>query len=404
MSTGPEFEVTWEQARQLAHQSASPSASVTLSLHDASGHVLAQDVLALGDMPPFAASRIDGWAVSGPGPWTRVGDALAGHEFVEALAAGECVHIATGAVMPNGATASLKDEESHIDGEMVIAIDGAAGLLDANGALPYFHDVRPSGYEAKTGDVLIPKGTKLTPAIIGVAAAGGHDELAVFKKLVIDVLIFGDELLSSGPSRDGKVRDSLGPQLPLWIDYIGAELNQVKLVADTLEDHFDAISQSKADLIVTTGGTAAGPVDHLHNAIVDAGGSFVIDAVLVRPGYHQILAQLPDKYLIGLPGNPQSAVIGLLTMVRPFLAGSTAQKFPTFERRILDMDILAPEKEHRFVLCREIQAIDEVGLIEPVDYLDSSMLRGFVNATGYAIVEPGGQTKGAIVDWLPLPN
>jgi ribosomal protein S18 len=61
-------------------------------------------------------------------------------------------------------------------------------------------------------------------------------------------------------------------------------------------------------------------------------------------------------------------------------------------------------REHRFVLCREIQAIDEVGLIEPVDYLDSSMLRGFVNATGYAIVEPGGQTRGAIVDWLPLPN
>jgi molybdopterin molybdotransferase len=85
MSTGPEFEVTWEQARQLAHQSASPNASVTLPLPDASGHVLSQDVLALGDMPPFAASRIDGWAVSGPGPWQRVGDALAGHEFVESL-------------------------------------------------------------------------------------------------------------------------------------------------------------------------------------------------------------------------------------------------------------------------------------------------------------------------------
>lgn len=398
MSAGPEFEVTWEQARQLAHKSAKPTTPITLSLSDASGHVLAEDVLALGDMPPFAASRIDGWAVSGPGPWKRVGDALAGHEFVESLAAGECVHIATGAVMPAGATAALKDEESQIDGEKVIAIDGAAGLLDDSGALPYFHDVRPSGYEAKTGDVLIPKRTKLTPAIIGVAAAGGHDELIVFKRIVIDVFVFGDELLSSGPSRDGKVRDSLGPQLPLWIEYIGAELNQVKLVADTIEDHFAAISKSKADLIVTTGGTAAGPVDHLHNAIVDAGGSFVIDAVLVRPGYHQLMATIGDRHLIGLPGNPQSAVIGLLSLAVPFIAGSNGQALPELETCQLSTALKGPAREVRLALC----SLD-TNIATPLEHLDSSMLRGFVLADGYAVLPPGGAEAGQIVPWLNLP-
>ena len=398
MSTGPEFEVTWEQARQLAHKSAVPTAPINLPLSDAAGHVLAEDVLALGDMPPFAASRIDGWAVSGPGPWKRVGDALAGHEFVERLAAGECVHIATGAVMPEGATASLKDEESQIDGEKVIAIDGAAGLLDESGALPYFHDVRPSGYEAKVGEVLIPKGTKLTPAIIGVAAAGGHDQLTVFKKIVVDVLIFGDELLSSGPSRDGKVRDSLGPQLPLWIDYIGAELNQVTLVADTLEDHFDAISKSKADLIVTTGGTAAGPVDHLHNAIVDAGGNFIIDAVLVRPGYHQLMAQIGEQHLIGLPGNPQSAVIGLLSLAVPFIAGANGQPLPELETCELSADLKGPAREVRLALCSL-----ESNVASPLEHLDSSMLRGFVKADGYAVLPPGGAVSGQHVPWLNLP-
>jgi len=398
MSTGPEFEVTWEQARLLAHQSALPSAQVTLSLHDAAGHVLSNDVLALGDMPPFAASRIDGWAVSGPGPWTRVGDALAGHEFVEKLATGECVHIATGAVMPAGATASLKDEESQVDGDKVIAIAGAAGLLDATGALPYFHDVRPSGYEAKTGEVLIPKGTKLTPAIIGVAAAGGHDELSVLKKLVVDVFVFGDELLSSGPSRDGKVRDSLGPQLPLWIDCIGAELNQVTLVADTLEDHFNAISKSKADLIITTGGTAAGPVDHLHNAIVDAGGSFVIDAVLVRPGYHQLMAKIGDQHLIGLPGNPQSAVIGLLSLAVPFIAGANAQPLPALETCQISTDLKGPAREVRLALCSLVSNV-----ATPLEHLDSSMLRGFVKADGYAVLPAGGANAGQIVPWLNLP-
>ena len=398
MSTGPEFEVTWEQARQLAHKSAAPTTPINLPLRDAAGHVLAEDVLALGDMPPFAASRIDGWAVSGAGPWKRVGDALAGHEYVESLAAGECVHIATGAVMPEGATASLKDEESQIDGEKVIAIDGAAGLLDDSGALPYFHDVRPSGYEAKVGEVLIPKGTKLTPAIIGVAAAGGHDQLTVFKKIVVDVLIFGDELLTSGPSRDGKVRDSLGPQLPLWIDYIGAELNQVTLVADTLEDHFDAISKSKADLIVTTGGTAAGPVDHLHNAIVDADGNFIIDAVLVRPGYHQLMAQIGNQHLIGLPGNPQSAVIGLLSLAVPFIAGANDQPLPELETCELSTDLKGPVREVRLALCSL-----ESNVASPLEHLDSSMLRGFVKADGYAVLPPGGAVAGQHVPWLNLP-
>lgn len=398
MSTGPEFEVTWEQARQLAHQSATTKSALTLPLQQSAGHVLAQDVLALGDMPPFAASRIDGWAVSGPGPWTRIGDALAGHEFIEKLSAGECVHIATGAVMPNGATAALKDEESHVDGEKVVAIEGAAGLLDESGALPYFHDVRPSGYEAKTGEVLIPKGTKLTPAIIGVAAAGGHDELVVFRKLVVDVFVFGDELLSSGPSRDGKVRDSLGPQLPLWIDYIGAELNQIRLVADTLEDHFAAISTSKADLIVTTGGTAAGPVDHLHNAIVDAGGSFIIDAVLVRPGYHQLMAKIGDRHLIGLPGNPQSAVIGLLSLAVPFIAGANGQRLPALDTCQISMALKGPAREVRLALCSL-----ESNIATPLEYLDSSMLRGFVKADGYAVLPAGGADAGQIVPWLNLP-
>ena len=398
MSSNPEFEVTWQQARELAHQAANLAGTISLPIAQAGGFVLAADVSALGDMPPFAASRIDGWAVSGPGPWTRVGDALAGHEFIAKLNAGECVHIATGAVMPEGATAALKDEESSVAQQTVSAIAGAAGILDSAGALPYFHDVRPSGYEAKTGDVLIPKGTKLTPAIIGVAAAGGNDQVTVIKKLVVDVLIFGDELLTDGPSRDGKVRDSLGPQLPLWIDHIGAELNEVRHVADTLPDHFAAISNSKADLIITTGGTAAGPVDHLHNAIVDAGGEFIIDAVLVRPGYHQLMARIGNQFLIGLPGNPQSAVIGLLSLATSLIAGTTGNALPQLQERVLGTGLKGPAREVRLVLCSE-----SGNTVTPLEHLDSSMLRGFVKADGYAVLPVGGAESGQIVQWLDLP-
>lgn len=398
MSANPEFEVSWHEARKLAHQAGNMTSTISLKLEQAGGFVLATDIVALGDMPPFAASRIDGWAVSGPGPWTRVGDALAGHEFVSQLNPGECVHIATGAVMPKGATAALKDEESSVAEQTVSAVAGAAGILDSEGALPFFHDVRPSGYEAKSGDVLIPKGTKLTPAIIGVAAAGGHDEVTVFKKLVVDVLIFGDELLTDGPSREGKVRDSLGPQLPLWISHIGAELNEVRHIADTLPDHFAAITNSKADLIITTGGTAAGPVDHLHNAIVDAGGEFIIDAVLVRPGYHQLMARIGKQFLIGLPGNPQSAVIGLLSLATSLIAGSTGNALPQLQERVLVNGLKGPAREVRLVLCSE-----SGNSVTPLEHLDSSMLRGFVKADGYAVLPAGGAESGQIVQWLDLP-
>ena len=398
MSANPEFEVSWHEARKLAHQAGNMTSTISLKLEQAGGFVLATDIVALGDMPPFAASRIDGWAVSGPGPWTRVGDALAGHEFVSQLNPGECVHIATGAVMPKGATAALKDEESSVAEQTVSAVAGAAGILDSEGALPFFHDVRPSGYEAKSGDVLIPKGTKLTPAIIGVAAAGGHDEVTVFKKLVVDVLIFGDELLTDGPSREGKVRDSLGPQLPLWISHIGAELNEVRHIADTLPDHLAAITNSKADLIITTGGTAAGPVDHLHNAIVDAGGEFIIDAVLVRPGYHQLMARIGKQFLIGLPGNPQSAVIGLLSLATSLIAGSTGNALPQLQERVLVTGLKGPAREVRLVLCSE-----SGNSVTPLEHLDSSMLRGFVKADGYAVLPAGGAESGQIVQWLDLP-
>jgi molybdopterin molybdotransferase len=383
-----------EIAMQVAHNVAPPTKIVDLALTQANGHVLAVEVKAKSNLPPFRAARVDGYAVVGLGPWQQIGSNLAGDVSDQKIADGQCIYIATGAALPQPITTVLKQEDCLLNENIVTAkFDFKEG-----------ENIRPIAAEAKIDEVLIEPQTKLTPALIGLAAAAGYEQVTVYEKPLVDVLICGDELIQTGPAERGKVRDSIGPAIADWITHLGGQLNEVQYVADDLVAHINAIRKSAAHLVITTGGTASGPVDFVHQAIQDSNGLILIDAVLVRPGYHQILAQLPDKYLIGLPGNPQSAVIGLLTMVRPFLAGSTAQKFPTFERRILDVDILAPEKEHRFVLCREIQAIDEVGLIEPVDYLDSSMLRGFVNATGYAIVEPGGQTRGAIVDWLPLPN
>lgn len=265
-------------------------------------------------------------------------------------------------------------------------------------------NIRPAGFEAKHNEVVIKSGTKLTPALVGLIAACGYDEVQVYQKPKIDVLIFGDELITKGPSRDGKVRDSIGPQISSWISWLGGQLNEIKFVPDQLAAHVTAIKNSTADLIVTTGGTASGPADHLHTAISQCGGEILIDAVKVRPGYHQLLAQLPNKFLIGLPGNPQSAVIGLLTLVQPFVFGSTNRVKKVFEMRTLATGISAIADEYRLTLARQVTGSTNVGLIEPVDYLDSSMLRGFIDADGYAIIPPGGAKSGDLVQWIKLPT
>ncbi len=391
------FEAQWDEARSIVHGLAPRVDAETAALESAVGRIVAMDVLALGDMPPFAASRIDGWAVAGSGPWTVIGDVTAGHDSDVTLEPGQCTHIATGAVLPVGATGCLKDEESLLDDNIVAAAHGAVGIL-IDGALPDQHDVRPSGYEAREGDVLVRRGTRITPGIIGVIAGGGHDNVSVYRQVTVDVLVFGDELLTSGPSRDGKVRDSLGPQLPAWIHQLGARLLNVTHVEDTLEAHTNAIKNSVADLIITTGGTAAGPVDHLHQAIVDCDGEFVIDAVLVRPGYHQLFAKLPGQFLLGLPGNPQSAIIGILTLGDVFLRGAVDQPLPELPTVEMAGKAKAPPREIRLALCtlNDRQA-------QPVEHLDSSMLRGFVAADGYALVPAGGAEAGDLVRWLNLP-
>lgn len=391
------FEAPLDVAMEIAHNVAPPKEIVQRSTDLCTGQVLAADVIAQSDLPPFAASRVDGYAICGKGPWEIVGTNLAGDTTEIELRSGQCIYVATGAQLPLQTSAVIKQEDCVLTKTQVSLISGDQVVVASE-------NIRPAGFEAKQNEIVIKASTKLTPALLGLAAACGYETLSVYQKPKIDVLIFGDELISTGRPGAGKVRDSIGPQMSAWLDELGGELNEIRFVADNLADHIKAIADSSADLIITTGGTASGPADHLHAAINESSGVILIDAVKVRPGYHQLLAQLPNKFLIGLPGNPQSAVIGLLTLVRPFINGSTNQVVQLLDHRILANKCAAPIDEHRLVLARELHGISHVGHIETVEYLDSSMLRGFVDAHGYAIIEPGGLPENSVVPWIPLPR
>ena len=252
--------------------------------------------------------------------------------------------------------------------------------------------LRPAGEEAAEGSLLIAAGSVLGPAHLGLAAAAGADTVDVVRRPTARVLVLGDELLDSGTPGDGRVRDALGPQVPAWLERLGVDCAGVTRVQDTLDAHLVALdSADDVDLVVTTGGTAAGPADHVHRAIAARSGSLIVDSVAVRPGHPMLLATLPGRrWLVGLPGNPQAAVAALLTLGGPLVAALLGRPLPVLGAAISPIDVCAPRHATRLVLA----ALGPDG-VEPTTHHGSGMLRGLAVADGYLVVPPGRQHRGA---------
>ncbi len=390
-------EPRWDAARAALAAAVRPLAPVRHVLAVCDGLVLAEDLAALCALPSFDTSAMDGWAVAGSGPWTIVGQSLAGRPVPGPLAPGQAVVIATGGVVPSGADAVVRSEDGQVQAR------GGAEVLSAPTPDGPTH-VRPAGEECAAGEVLAVAGTVMTPALIGLAAASGHDELVVVPRPRVALVLFGDELATAGIPARGLVRDSLGPQVPAWVVRMGADVVLIERCEDTLAAHVEAIRRAAAaaDVVLTTGGTAAGPVDHLHAAIALCDGDVVIDSVAVRPG-HPMLAATLDRgrtWLVGLPGNPQSAIVTLMSLGAPILAALAGRPaLPELAVVTSAEEVAAPATEDRLVLGRLVD-----GAFVPGSHLGSGMLRGLAAATGFGVLPPGGVAAGDPVRWLPLPG
>ncbi|MCF3129136.1 molybdopterin molybdotransferase MoeA [Streptomyces olivochromogenes] len=384
----------WPRAREIAARAARSGtrrAPVSLPLGDALGLVLAASLDALTDLPSFDTSAMDGWAVAGPGPWVvRDEGVLAGHARPERLTDGEAVRIATGARIPADTTAVLRSEHGRTDGK---------GRLHSSRELGHGQDIRPRGQECRTGDQLLPVGTLITPAVLGLAAAAGYDTVTVVPRPRVEVLVLGDELLTEGLPREGLIRDALGPMLPSWLRALGAEVTAVRRLGDDAKALRKALTSSGADLIVTTGGTASGPVDHVHPTLARIGAELLVDGVKVRPGHPMLLARIREnQHLVGLPGNPLAAVSGLLTLAEPLLRTLAAHPAPEPYALPLRETVHGHPYDTRLipVMLRGDGA-------RPLHYNGPAMLRGIAAADALAVVPPGGARQGQEVELLDLP-
>lgn len=300
------------RARILAEIQALPAELV--AIQHSIGRVLAEDVTAIRDQPPFAASAMDGWAVRAadtPGPLRIVGESAAGHGYEGVMGPGEAVRIFTGAAMPDGADAIVIQEDATREADVV-----TVPAVEAR------HYVRPAGGDFKAGAVLLARGVRMDPWRLSLAAAAGRAEVSVARRPRVALFSTGEEIIEA-PAVPGpfQIYDSGSRALEALIAGWGAEVRRARPVKDDMAATVAALREADGDLIVTIGGASVGDHDLVRGAAEALGLDMKVASVAVRPGKPTFFGVLADgRRLLGLPGNPASAMVCAELFLKPMIA------------------------------------------------------------------------------------
>lgn len=379
---------------------ARPLPAERVALAAAAGRVLAEHARALVDLPPFASSAMDGFAVcASDTPGTlRVGHRIAaGHPAPRALDPGEAMAIATGAVVPAGADAVVPVEyvvEHDNDVEVAAAVR------------PGDH-VRPRGGDVRAGDVVVGPGVPLGPAQLGGLAAAGISDVLCGSRPRAAVLTTGSELRAPGePLGPGQVYESNGVLLAAALASAGAQVEQLASVEDDPGAHRAALARGlEYDVFVTSGGVSVGPHDLVREIGRELGVEEVFWGVAMKPGKPVFFGARDATLVFGLPGNPVSALVGFELFVRPALLAlqGGARPAPRFESGRLARSL--PRNTRRDELVRARSRPGEDGtVLEPISGQESHMIVRAAAADALVLVPRGAGelAEGASVRFLRL--
>lgn len=386
-----------ETARARILDGIGAPSSEAVALEDAIGRVLAAPVAAMRDQPPFAASAMDGWAVAGDGQRFRiVGESAAGDGYPRPLAPGEAVRIFTGAPVPQGASRVVIQEVARRDGEAVEvpATDGGPT------------HIRPAGGDFRAGQTLLEAGVRLDPWRLSLAAAAGRASLSVASRPKVVLLSTGEEIVPAGTDpKPNQIFDSGGPTLTALIAGWGGEVRRLAAVGDDADAIADTLRHAGGELIVTLGGASVGDHDLVKPALARLGLELAVETIRIRPGKPTWFGRLGDgRRVLGLPGNPASALVCAELFLRPLLnALQGAAPGPTLSTARLAEALPANGPREHWARART-EVRDGAVWATAFSDQDSSLVGVFAQADAL-LRRPAGAPAaeaGAVVEILPL--
>jgi molybdopterin molybdotransferase len=348
-----------------------PMGSETVAVADAAGRVLAADLAARRTQPPFAASAMDGYAVrasdSGAGARLKIiGTSRAGERFGGAVGPGQAVRIFTGAPVPDGADAILIQENAErLGDEIRVDEPPQAGSF-----------IRLAGLDFKEGDVLLRAGRGLDPRALALAAAMGHAALPVRKRPSVAILATGDELVSPGekPGPDQIIAsNSVG--IAALVRASGGEPFDLGIAADRIEDIGARVERAAgADILVVIGGASVGEHDLVQAALSAKGMALDFWRIAMRPGKPLMVGTLGRTRVLGLPGNPVSALICGQVFLKPLIRAMLGLAAPD-EITTATLGAAMPANDGRQDYVRaKLHAAEGHRVATPFALQDSSML------------------------------
>ncbi len=391
------------EARLRINAMLTPTGPETVPLPEAAGRVLAAPVAARVTQPPSDVSAMDGFALRAAdgalGAALRLtGTAPAGHPFSGRIGAGETISIFTGSVMPEGADTVLLQEDAAVAGDRVTV----------NEAVRPDRHIRKKGQDFTAGDIVLPAGARLGARQIGLAAAANHPWLAVHRRPVIAVLATGDEIALPGETIPaGGIVSSNAHALGAFIVAAGGVPLILPVARDDREAIAEAASQAmRADLLVTTGGASVGAHDLVQAGLSERGLDVDFWKIAMRPGKPLMFGRMAALPVLGLPGNPVSALICALLFLRPAierLCGLPGDAPPTEPARVTT-PLKANDQRADHLRATLERDADGLWRATPFAVQDSAMLRRLAEADAVILRAPHDEAleAGALAQIIRL--
>jgi molybdopterin molybdotransferase len=384
--------VSIDEARNAVLEHVKVLGSEEIILDDALGRALAADASAPDDVPPFAASAMDGFAIraadtiDGSAQLQVIGESKAGAAAGVVVRRGTAVRISTGAPIPDGADAVVPQELTSSENSTVV-IDGQIALG---------YHVRCAGEDIRAGELVVPAGCLLGPAELGVLASMNIPRPRVVRRPRVAIAGTGDELTDPGkPLKPGAIRDSNGPALGGAVHRAGAELVTRMRVGDDLDATVAVLGAGlrDVDMLITTGGVSVGPHDHVRPALKRLGFREVFAGVTMKPGRPTTFAVGEDGTLVfALPGNPVSALMGFRLFVVPALDAMLGRETVIHPvNAVADEELPGAIGRTTIVRCRTTLH-DDGWHVRPTKSQDSHILTSMLGVDALALV-PADRTQ-----------